>query len=184
MSIVQIAAKLGDDHRFVRRDLCETWIGLTHFELEAYRAFTSCRRGRAVGAERDPIAIIFARKIIFEPVPAFFRLIEPVDVPDPLQIIRAFRAHKVDYVPISSDVTRRALDCATIPFSVPAEPIPVWFSPPLDQNGRAEVLRVMRPGAKVDIEVAGNDFLQAELLFRVPLIDIGAKHQAYVRNFT
>src|SRR5438552_7930607 len=132
MSIVQIAAKLGDDHRFVRRDFCETRISLAHFELEAFRAVTSCRRGRSVGTERDPIAIIFARKIILEPVPAFLRLIEPVDVPDPLQIIRAFRAHKIDYVSISTDVTRRTLDCATIPFPVPAEPIPVWFSPPLD----------------------------------------------------
>src|SRR6266404_2218987 len=159
MPIVQIAAKLRDNHRFVRRDFCETRISFINFEAKTFETFVRSRRKWAVSAECDPVAIIFAWKIIFESIPFRFRLVVPIDVPDPLQIVRAFRAHKIDNVPMGGDVTCWSILCATIPLAVPGKPIPVWFSPPLDQNGRAEILRLMRPGAKIDIEVTGNDFL-------------------------
>src|ERR1700730_1134445 len=139
MSIVQSTAEFRDDDRLVRRNLREARISFINFEAKTFETFVRSRRKWAVSAECDPVAIIFAGKIIFERIPFRFRLVVPIDVPDPLQILRAFRPHKIDYVPISSDVTRGTLDCATIPFPVPAEPIPVWFSPPLDQNGGAEL---------------------------------------------
>src|SRR5450631_1131232 len=104
-------------------------------------------------------------------------------MPNPLQIIRAFRAHDIDNVPVSGDVTPWPRFRTAIPFAVPAEPISVRLSPPLDQNGRTEFLCVMRPSTKIDVEFAGNDFLKRKPFLGMFLIDIGAKHQTHVRDF-
>src|SRR5205814_7730215 len=104
-------------------------------------------------------------------------------MPEPLQIIGPFSAHQIDNVAISGDVALRTLTRAAVPFSIPAKPIPIRFGPPLDQNGRLEILRRARPGAKIDIELAADDLLQGESLFGVFLIEIGPQHQSHIRNF-
>src|SRR5256885_14775851 len=142
MSIVQIAAELGNDDRFARSEFGQTRISFAHFKCETFGAITRQRSGRAVSAERDPVAIMFSRKIIFERIPFSFRLIEPVYMPDPGQIIGAFRAHKIDNVAVSRDVTLRSLAGAPIPFTVPTKPFSVRLRSPLDQNRRAECLGV------------------------------------------
>src|SRR5436853_330745 len=53
MSIVQIAAKLRDNHRFVRRDFCETRISFINFETKTFETFVRSRRKWAVSAECD-----------------------------------------------------------------------------------------------------------------------------------
>src|ERR1700676_3496032 len=139
MSIVQSTAEFRDDDRLVRRNLREARISFINFEAKTFETFVRSRRKWAVSAECDPVAIIFAGKIIFERIPFRFRLVVPIDVPDPLQILRAFRAHKIDNVSVGSDVTCWSVPCATIPLAVPGKPISVRFGSPLDQNGGAEL---------------------------------------------
>src|SRR5436190_12570763 len=104
-------------------------------------------------------------------------------MPDPQQIVRAFIAHQIDNVPVSRDVACRPFLLAAIPFTIPAEPVPIWLRAPLDQNRRSKTLCVGRPGAKIDIEIPGNNFLKRKGLLRMLLIDIGTQHQTDVWNF-
>jgi len=155
---------------------------LRHFEPEVFGAVASRWRGWAINAQAEPLTVIRAREIIFERVPSSFRLIEPVHVPDPLQIVSALGSHEIDDMAIGFDVTSRPFLGPTIPFSVPGKPIAVWFRAPFDQDGRAEMFRVARPGPKIDIELTGDDLLQREYFLGALLIDIRAQHQAYVRQ--
>src|ERR1700730_7108283 len=145
MPVVQVAAELRDDDRFMRRESAQARISFLHFESKSLRAVAHHWRGRSIGAERDTIAIVFTGKIILERVPFLFRLIEPVDVPNPGEIIGALPAHKIDNVPVGGDVALRAFTCATLPFSVPTEPLSVALRPPPDHNRRAKVFRCSRP---------------------------------------
>src|SRR6266446_8212478 len=131
MAIVHIASEFGNDDRFYRHELRQTRIRFAHFELETFGSVRRQRRRWSVSAERDPVAITLAGEIIFERVPFSFWLIKPVHMPDPGQIVRAFRAHKIDDVPVSRDVTLRTFARAAIPFVVPTKPIPVRFGSPL-----------------------------------------------------
>ena len=90
---MQIAPELRDDDRLARRDFREARVGFAQLEAQAFCSVPCHRRNWPVAAERDPIAIVFPGEIIFERVPFPLWLIEPVYVPDPLQIVRAFRAH-------------------------------------------------------------------------------------------
>src|SRR5260370_19177711 len=132
MSIMQIAAELGDDNWFSGHEFDQAWISFINSKPERLEPLVGARRKRAISAERYPVAIILARKIIFERIPFCFRVVVPIHMPDPGQIVRAFRTHQIDNVPVSRDVTLRSFDCAAIPFSVPTKPGPVRFGPPLD----------------------------------------------------
>src|ERR1700731_3119678 len=145
MSIVQITAEFRDNDRLLRRDFCEARISFINFEAKTFETFVRSRRKWAVSAECDPVAIIFAWKIILESIPFRFRLVVPIDVPDPLQIVRAFRAHEIDNVLVNRDVTLWSFLCAAIPFSVPTKPIAVRLGPPLHQNRRSKCFCVPRP---------------------------------------
>src|SRR6266571_5566653 len=183
MSIMQIAAEFSDNEWFVRRDFDQPGVSVAHFESKTFRSIASCRRCWSVSAERHPIAIIFSRKIILKPVPFSLRLIEPVHMPDPLQIIRALSAHEIDNVPVGRDVPRWSILCPTVPFPIPAKPVSIRFRPPLDQNRRAESFGVARPGAKIDIEISSDNLAQRKGFLRMPLIDIRTQHQPDIRNF-
>src|SRR4030095_6814012 len=132
MPVVQIATELGNDDRLARCEFHDAQIGLAYFECETFRAIERQGRRGSIGAKGDPVAIVFTWKIILETIPIFLRLIEPIHMPNPLQIIGAFGAHQVDNMPVSRDVACWAFSGAAIPFPVPAEPISVWLSPPLD----------------------------------------------------
>ena len=93
-------------------------------------------------------------------------------MPDPLQIIRAFGAHEIDNMPVSRDVPRWSFLCPTVPFPIPAEPVSIRLCAPLNQNGRPEILRLARPGAKIDIEISSDNFAERKRLLRMSLIDI------------
>src|SRR5439155_756913 len=84
--IVQVTTKLGDNDWFARCDFHKARIGLAHFERETLSAIAGHGSGWSVGAESDPVAIGLTRKIILEAVPFLLWLIEPVHVPDPLEI--------------------------------------------------------------------------------------------------
>src|SRR4029077_17896614 len=99
-------------------------------------------------------------KIILETIPVFLRLIEPIHMPDPLQIIRAFGAHQIGNMPVRRDVARRTFSGPAIPLAVPAEPVSIRLSPPLDQNRRAKFFRVARPYPTTVIEFSSNDFFE------------------------
>src|SRR6266404_2271712 len=141
MAIMQVAAEFRDDDRLARRDFREARVGFAQLEAQAFCSVPRHRCNWPVGAQCDPIAIVFPGEIIFERVPFPLWLIEPVYVPDPLQIVRAFRAYQIDNVPICRDVAPWARAGAAIPFAVPAKPFPIRFGPPLYQNGRSEALR-------------------------------------------
>src|SRR6266567_4836336 len=132
MSIMQIAAEFSDNDWFVRRDFDQPWVSVAHFESKTFRPVASCRRCWSVSAERHPIAIIFSRKIILKPVPFSLGLIEPVNMPDPLQIIRAFSAHEIDNVAVSRDVPGWSFLCAAVPLPIPAKPVSIRLRAPLD----------------------------------------------------
>src|SRR6266403_4853121 len=172
MSIMQIAAELGDDKWFSGHEFDQAWISFVNFKPERLEPLVGARCKRAISAERYPVAIILARKIIFEGIPFCFRVVVPIHMPDPGQIVRAFRTHEIDNVPVSGDVTLRSLARAAVPFSVPTEPIAIRFRPPFNQNRRSEPLGVTRPRAKIDIELTGNDFLERKCFLAVTLIDI------------
>src|ERR1700730_15298579 len=119
MSIVQIASELGDDDRFPRRELGQARVRFAHFEFKTFRAVAGQQRGWSVSAEREPVAVIFAGKIILERVPFSFRLVPPVHLPDPGQIIRTLTSHEIDNVTVGRDVTLWSFDCTAVPFAVP-----------------------------------------------------------------
>src|SRR6266699_2969609 len=129
---MQIATELRDDDWLPWRNPCKAWIGILHLKRETLYSIAGSWGGWSIGAERDPIAILISGKIILELVPLFLRFLEPVHVPDPLQIICALGAHQIDNMPVSRDVARRTFLCATVPFTVPAKPVSVWFGPPLN----------------------------------------------------
>src|SRR6266496_5854117 len=104
MPVMQITTELSDNDRLARCDFHNARIGLAHFKRQTLRAICSHRRRWSVGAERDPVAIVSTWKIILETIPIFLRLIEPVDVPNPLQIIRTLGAHQIDNMSVSRDV--------------------------------------------------------------------------------
>src|SRR5438128_1941572 len=156
MPVVQVATEFGDDDLFSGRNFRKARISLPHFKRETLGAVAHRWSSWSISAEPDPIAIIFAGKIVLEAVPRFLRLIEPIYVPDPLQIIGTFPAHKIDNVPVSCDIPRRTCLGAPVPFSIPAKPVSVRLRPPLDQNGGAKILRIARPGAKISIEIASD----------------------------
>ena len=66
-----------------------------HQRLASARGAMTVAIGRkwTIRAQRHPIAVCFSRVIIFESIPFRFRLVEPVDVPDPMQIVGAFGTH-------------------------------------------------------------------------------------------
>ena len=103
---------------------------------------------------------MFPGKVILEGIPFSLWLIQPIHMPDPQQIVRAFIAHQIDNVPVSRDVACRPFLLAAIPFTIPAEPVSVWLRAPLDQDRRSKTLCVARPGAKIDIVIRGNNFLK------------------------
>src|SRR6266566_3985593 len=125
MSIMQIAAEFSDNDWFVRRDFDQAWVSVAHFESKTFSSIASCRRCRSIRAKRNPVAITLSRKIIFKPVPFLLRLIEPVHMPDPLQMFRAFGAHEIYNMPIGCDVLRWSFLCPTVPFPIPAKPVPI-----------------------------------------------------------
>src|SRR5260370_13229155 len=98
MSIMQIAAELGDDNWFSGHEFDQAWISFINSKPERLEAFVGARRKRAISAERYPVAIILARKIIFERIPFFFRVFVPIHVPNPGKIFRAFPTHETDNV--------------------------------------------------------------------------------------
>src|SRR6266487_1775402 len=157
---MQIAAELRDNHWLARRKLGQTRVGFAQLEAQAFCSIARHRCNWPVGAERDPVAIAFAWEIIFETVPFSLRLIEPVHVPDPLQVVGPFRAHEIDNMAIRRDVASRAFSGTTVPFAVPTKPFPVWFHSPFDQNRRAKIFRIPGPDAKIEIELASDDFLK------------------------
>src|SRR5206468_6730988 len=132
--VVQIATELGNNDRLARCDFHEARIGLAHFKGQTLRPIARRWRGRSIGTESNPVAIVSAWKIILETIPIFLRLIEPVDVPNPLQIIRPLGTHQVDNMPVCCDVPCWAFSGAAVPLAVPAEPLSVGLRPPLDQN--------------------------------------------------
>src|ERR1043166_5128197 len=85
---------------------------------------------------------------------------------------------------VGGGISARPFVCTAVPFSIPAEPIAVRLGSPLDQDWRTEVLRFTGPSAKINIELAGEDFLKRENLVAMLLIDIGAQHQTHVRNLS
>src|SRR5205085_1338325 len=129
---MQLATELGDDNWLSGRDVRHARISFVDFNSECLEAFACPRREWSVSAERDPVAIVLAWKIILERVPLSLGLIVPVDVPDPGQIVRAFPAHKIDNAAVSRDVALRSFSRAAVPFPVPTEPIPVRFGPPFN----------------------------------------------------
>src|SRR3984893_13291616 len=184
MAIVQIAAELGEDDRLTRREFGYARVGFINLKPQRFEPFVGAGRKRSISAECDPVVIIIAWKIIFERVPFRFGLVVPVDMPDPRQIVCALSAHQIDNVAVGRDVTLRAFTLAAIPFPVPTEPVPVRFGPPLNQYWRTECFGVARPGAKIDIELAGDNFLKRKRFLAMLLIDIRPRHQAHVRNLT
>ena len=131
---MQIAAELGDNDRLSGDEFGQTWIRLIDFEAKTLETFAGSRCKRPVCAKRDPVAIIVTGKIILERVPFRLRLVVPIDVPHPSQVICAFGPHKIDNVAIGRDVTRGSFARAAVPLAVPTEPISVRLGPPLDQN--------------------------------------------------
>src|SRR5207244_11939217 len=69
-------------------------ICFAQFKSKTLPTIFHSRRGRPVRAQRHPIAIIFAREIIFKRIPFLLRLIQPVHMPDPVQIVGAFRSDR------------------------------------------------------------------------------------------
>src|SRR4030095_14989201 len=146
---MQITTKLGYNDRLARCDFHKTRIGLAHFKRQTFRAIRCHGCGWSVDTESDPVAIVFTRKITFETVPVGLRLIEPVDVPDPLQIIGALGAHQINDTPVRCDVACRTFSGAAVPLAVPAEPVSVRLSPPFYQNRFAKFFGITRPCAKI-----------------------------------
>src|SRR6266513_246102 len=85
------------------------------------------------------IAMFFARKIIFEGVPLLLRLIQPVHVPDPLQVVRAFRPHQINDATVCGNIFRWSNLDATVPFAIPTKPFSVRLRSPLDQDRAPEI---------------------------------------------
>src|SRR5207248_9267762 len=117
---------------FARCNFREPQISVPHFERETLSAIAGNGSGWSVGAESDPVAIGFTRKIILEAVPFLLGLIEPVNVPDPLEIICALDTHQIDDMPVSRNVARWAFLRSPIPIAVPAKPVSVRLRSPLD----------------------------------------------------
>src|SRR5438876_3337019 len=131
MFVVQIATKLCNDNRLARYDFDQSWVCLTQLESETFRAVPGPRRRWTVNTKRDPIAVILARKIVFKRVPFLLRLIEPVHVPDPLQVVGTFIAHQVNDAAVRGNVFARSDLSAPIPGPIPAKPFPIRLGPPL-----------------------------------------------------
>src|SRR4030095_2873936 len=131
---MQITTELGDNDRLVRCDFSKARIGFAHFKRQILGTIRRHGRGWSVGTKSDPVALVFAWKIILETVPVRLRLIEPVDVPDPLQIIGALGAHQINDMPVRCDVACRTFSGAAVPLAVPAEPVSVRLGAPLYQN--------------------------------------------------
>ena len=179
---MSITAKLRDHDRLSRRDLHQTRVRRPHLEPKTFSAVDGARRQRAVGTERHPIAVIFPRIIILEPVPFRFRFVEPVHVPDPLQVVRSLRAHEIHDVAVGVDVTLRTALRAAVPFPIPGKPISIRLRAPFDQNRRAESLRVARPRFQIVVKFSGENVREAESFLDVPLLQIGAQHEPDIRN--
>src|SRR5437773_1025008 len=184
MPVVQNAAELGNDDRLTRCDFREARISLAHFKRQTLRAIGGQGCGWSIRAKSNPVAIALTWKVILETVPIFLRLIEPVDVPNPLQVIGTLSAHQIDDMPVGYDVTCGTFSGAAVPLAIPAKPVSVRLGPPFDQNRRAEIFGVACPCSKILIEFASSDFLERKLPFTMPLIDIRTKHQPNVRNFS
>src|SRR3954469_7972362 len=116
----------------------------------------------SVGADRNPIAVFRSGKIILERIPFSLRLIEPVHVPDPLQVQRALFPHQVDDVAVCLNEPGRARLWSTVPFAVPTKPFAVRLGAPLDQDRGIESFRVLCPRPQIRIEVTRDDPTEGE----------------------
>ena len=180
---MQIAAEFRDNDWLPWRNSRKARISIAHFKRETLAAVAGHWRGWSISAECNPIAITLSGKIILEPVPFSLRLVEPIGMPDPLQIIRALGTHKIDNMPVSRNVAGWSFLCPAVPLPIPAKPVSIRLRAPFDQNGRSEILRILRPSAKIDIEISSDNLAQRKGFLRMPLIDIRTQHQPDIRNF-
>src|SRR6476661_7668023 len=114
------------------------------------------RGKRSVGANCQPVAVIFAREIGLEPIPMCLGIVVPVHVPDPLQVGGTRRPHEINDVPISRNVARRS-GVMAVPFSIPGKPTAVRLQTPVDQDRTAKGAGRLRPAAEIFVEAAGTD---------------------------
>src|SRR5438477_8842248 len=183
MFVVQVATKLRNDNRLARCDFGQSLVVLTQLESETFWPVPGARGRWTVNTKRDPIAIILAGKIGFERIPFLLRLIEPVHVPDPLQVVGTFVAYQVNDVAVSGNILRRPSPGSAIPGAVPTEPLPVWFRPPFHQQRCSEISRATCPTTEIGIKFARDNFIQRKNFLGVILINIRTQHHAQKTNF-
>ena len=178
------AAELGDHDRLSGRYSRQARIRARHLEPETFRAVDVARGEWAVSTQRDPITIRISRIIILEPVPFRFGLIEPVHVPNPLQIIGALPAHQVHDMAVRRHVSRRSVLRAAVPFSVPGKPFSVRLGSPFHQDRRRELLGVACPRFQVVVEFPCKDVRERKCFLGAILLRVGAQHQPQIWNFS
>ena len=157
MLVMQIAPKFCDQDWLVWRQFRQSGINLAHFKAKAFGPISCYRCRRPIRAKCNPIAIGFAREIVFERIPFSLWFIEPVYVPHPLQVAGTFAPYQVNDVTVGRYVFSRAFLRSAIPFPIPAKPFSVRFRPPFDQNRRSKIFCFARPDSKIVIEIPGDD---------------------------